>query len=94
VENALFDSGSLAGPQAFSFNNLAGAPDSGKLFSMGETLELTLGPGAIVGVQGISMTAAAIPELPTWAMALAGFGLFGLLGRRRQQVAQRAAFAD
>jgi hypothetical protein len=92
VENTMFDSGSLSGPQAFSFNDLALTPNSGKLFSMGETLTLTLGAGAIVGVQGISQTASAIPELPTWAMALGGFGFFGLLGLRRQR-SQRAAFA-
>jgi hypothetical protein len=89
VENALFDSGSLTGPHAFSFNNVAFTPGSGSLYSMGETLELTLSPGASVTVDGISMTASAIPEPSTWAMLLIGFiGLaWAATGRRRAREA-------
>jgi len=93
VNNNNFDSGLLLGPQSFSFNDTAFSPKSGSPFSMGETLFLTLSPGASLTVDGISMTASAIPEMPTWAMALAGFGLFGLLGLRRQRT-QWAAFAN
>jgi hypothetical protein len=84
VENATFDSLSLTGPRAFSFNNTAFTPNSGPLFSMGEVLQVTLGAGAVVGVQGISMDALAVPETSTWVMAIAGFALCGLFGYRKR----------
>jgi hypothetical protein len=83
VNNFSFDSMTLDGPFAFSKNNLAIGPLSGPLYSMGETLKLTLSAGAVVGVQGISMTAAPVPEPRTWIMALLGFGLLGIIGARK-----------
>lgn len=92
VNNFSFDSGSLTGPQAISENHFANFPSSGPLYSMGETLTLTLGAGAIVGVQGISMTSAPIPEAPTWAMMLGGFGLLAGVAYARRRKAPRLAF--
>ena len=84
-----FDSGALTGPQSFSFNG-AGFDSVLGPFGMVEELTLTLQPGAEVFVQGASMTASAVPEPSTWAMALGGFGLLGLLGLRKRRVSRFA----
>lgn len=85
-----FDSLALIGPGSFSFNGLGADKVSGP-YGLAESLTLTLQPFSEVGVQGIGMTA--IPELPSWAMGLGGFGLLGLLTSRRQR-GQRAVFSD
>jgi hypothetical protein len=79
-----FDSGLLTGPFSFSSNS-ANVPFfvSGP-YGMAESLQLTLQPGAFVGVQSISMDASPVPEPSTWAMLLGGFGLLGLLGLRKR----------
>lgn len=78
-----FDSGSLTGPFSFS-KNLIGIDGVLGPYGMAEELTLTLQPGASVFVQGASMEAVAVvPEPSTWAMALGGFGLLGLLGWRK-----------
>jgi hypothetical protein len=58
---------------------------------MAESLQLTLQPGAFVGVQSISMDASVVPEPSTWAMLGAGFALIGLLGLRKRNRTPRFA---
>ena len=59
------------------------------LYGMAESLQLTLQPGAFVGVQSISMDATnAVPEPSTWAMGIAGFGLLALRGLRKRRVSR------
>jgi hypothetical protein len=83
-----FDSGALSGPQAFSFNGFGSDPVGGP-YGMAEWLQLTLAPGATVGVQSVSMEAV-VPEPQTWVMGLVGFGLLGAMGFRRARTARFA----
>ena len=91
VLNGVFDSGLLSGPQSFSFNDIAFGPSTKSPYSMGETLLLTLSPGASLTVDGLSMTASAVPEPKTWAMLVAGFALMGLVGYKRRARTPRFA---
>ena len=87
-----FNSGSLNGTQSFSFNGFG--PDSlNGPYGLAESLTLTLQPGAGVFVQGMSMSASAVPEPKTWAMMGIGFALMGLVGFKRSRKARLAAFA-
>ena len=81
-----FDSGLLTGPFSFSSNSPNVPFGVAGPYGMAESLQLTLQPGAFVGVQSISMDASAVPEPGTWAMMAAGFGLLGLLGLRKRCV--------
>jgi hypothetical protein len=82
----MFDSGLLTGPFSFSANSpgvsfLANSP-----YGMAESLQLTLQPGAFVGVQSISMDATnAVPEPSTWVMMGGGFALLAALGLRKRR---------
>ena len=62
-------------------------------YGLAESLTLTLQPGAVVGVQNVSMDVSAIPEPSTWAMGIAGFGLIGLLGLRKRKRNRTPRFA-
>ena len=82
-----FDSGLLTGPFSFSSNSPDVPFSVTGLYGMAEELQLTLQPGAFIGVQSISMNATnAVPEPSTWAMLLGGFGLIGILGLRKRRV--------
>ena len=83
-----FDSTPLSGPQAFSFNGFGSDAVSGP-YGMAEWLQLTLQPGAVIGVQSVSMEAA-VPEPRTWVMGLVGFGLLAAIGFRRSRSARWA----
>jgi hypothetical protein len=83
----VFDSGLLTGPFSFSSNS-PGVPFSvlGP-YGMAESLQLTLQPGAFVGVQSISMDATnAVPEPSTWVMMGGGFALLAALGLRKRRL--------
>ena len=55
-------------------------------YGMAESLQLTLQPGAFVGVQSISMDATnAVPEPSTWVMMGGGFALLAALGLRKRR---------
>ena len=70
----------LTGPKSFSFNGSGVDAVTGP-YGLAESLTLTLQPGAIVGVQNVSMDVSAIPEPSTWAMGIAGLSdCLGLLG--------------
>ena len=85
-----FNSGALNGPDSFSFNGTGIFSVLGT-YGMGETLTLTLAPGASIAVQGISMTATSgVPEPGTWAMGIAGFALLGALGLRKRKASRFA----
>jgi hypothetical protein len=79
-----FDSGTLTGPQSFSFNGVGFDSVIGP-YGLAEALTLTLQPGAMIGVQSISMDARAVPELSTWAMLLVGGGFmaWGAMARKK-----------
>ena len=80
-----FDSGLLTGPFSFSSNSPNVPFSVTGLYGMAEGLQLTLQPGAFVGVQSISMNAVnAVPEPSTWVMMGGGFALLGLLGLRKR----------
>jgi hypothetical protein len=80
-----FDSGLLTGPFAFSSNSPDVPFSVSGLYGMAEGLQLTLQPGAFVGVQSISMNAVnGVPEPSTWVMMGGGFALLGLLGLRKR----------
>jgi hypothetical protein len=85
-----FDSGSLAGPQSFSFNGFGLDSVTGP-YGMAERLTLTLAPGAEVAVQGAAMTA--VPEPKTWAMLILGFGVMALMGARKVRKDRLGALA-
>ena len=87
-----FNSGLLNGTQSFSFNGFGPDSLSGP-YGLAEELTLTLQPGAGVFVQGMSMSASAVPEPKTWAMMGIGFALMGLVGFKRSRKARLAAFA-
>jgi hypothetical protein len=84
-----FDSASLTGPKSFSFNGF-GADSVAGPYGMAERLTLTLAPGAEVAVQGMSMTASAIPEPRTWAMLGIGFAIMAFMGFKRKREARYA----
>ena len=85
-----FNSGLLTGPFSYSDNGSAIFGVSTP-YGMTEVLSLTLAPGAIVGVQSISMDATSgVPEPSTWAMGIAGFALLGALGLRKRRVSRFA----
>lgn len=79
-----FDSGSLSGTQSFSFNGFGPDHLLGP-YGLAESLTLTLQPGAGVFVQGMSMSASAVPEPKTWAMMGLGFGLMALMGYKSRK---------
>jgi hypothetical protein len=81
-----FDSGLLTGPFSFSSNSAnVFFPVLGP-YGMAESLQLTLQPGAFVGVQSISMDATnAVPEPSTWVMMGGGFALLAALGLRKRR---------
>jgi hypothetical protein len=88
---ANFNSGPITGPFSFSDNGTAlfKAPGS---YGMAESLQLTLQPGAFIGVQSISMDSTnAVPEPSQWVMLISGFGLLGLLGVSRSRKNRLAA---
>ena len=87
-----FNSGSLSGTQSFSFNGFAADHLTGP-YGLAEEMTLTLQPGAGVFVQGLSMSASAVPEPKTWAMMGLGFGLMALMGYKRSRKDRLAAFA-
>ena len=66
----------LTGPKSFSFNG-SGVDGVTGLYGMAESLTLTLQPGAVIGVQNVSMDASAVPEPSTWVMMGGGFALLG-----------------
>ena len=86
-----FDSGVLNGPHSFSFNGFA--PDIlTNPYGMAESLTLTLQPGAIIGVQSISMDAVSqVPEPSTWAMGLAGFAFLAFFGMKKARTDRLAS---
>ena len=88
-----FDSGLLTGPFSYSDNGSAAFATGNGPYGMAEELQLTLNPGAFVGVQSISMDAvsSAVPEPGTWAMMGLGFAGLGFAGWRKKS--QRTAFA-
>jgi hypothetical protein len=79
-----FDSGLLTGPFSFSANSPLVPFSVTGTYGMAESLQLTLQPGAFVGVQSISMDASPVPEPGTWALMGLGFGLMALLGLRKR----------
>lgn len=79
-----FDSGGLSGTQSFSFNGFGPDALDGP-YGLAESLTLTLQPGAGVFVQGMSMSASAVPEPSTWAMGIAGFAIMAGLGWKRSR---------
>jgi PEP-CTERM motif len=79
-----FDSGGLSGTQSFSFNGFGPDALNGP-YGLAESLTLTLQPGAGVFVQGMSMSASAVPEPGTWAMGVVGFALMAGLGWKRSR---------
>jgi hypothetical protein len=85
-----FDSGSLAGPQSFSFNGFGIDSVTGP-YGMAERLTLTLAPGAEVAVQGLAMDA--VPEPKTWAMLIIGFGMMAFMGARKVRKDRLTAIA-
>jgi hypothetical protein len=87
-----FDSGLLTGPFSFSANSPLVSFSVTGTYGMAESLQLTLQPGAFVGVQSISMDATnAVPEPSTWVMMGGGFALLGLLGLRKRTKTPRFA---
>jgi hypothetical protein len=81
-----FDSGLLTGPFSFSSNSPKVPFSVTGPYGMAEELQLTLQPGAFVGVQSISMDAtSAVPEPSTWVMMGGGFGLLALLRLRKRR---------
>jgi hypothetical protein len=85
-----FDSGGLLGPFSFAHNGFGTDAVSGS-YGLAESLTLTLGAGASIGIQGLSIEATgAVPEPSTWAMGIAGFGFlafFGLNKARKDRLA-------
>ena len=79
-----FNSGSLSGTQSFSFNGFGPDHLNGP-YGLAEELTLTLQPGSGVFVQGLSMSASAVPEPKTWALMGVGFGLMALMGYKRSR---------
>jgi hypothetical protein len=79
-----FLSAALTGPHSFSFNG-TGVDSLIGTYGLAESLTLTLAPGAIVGVQNVSMDVATVPEPSTWAMMGVGFALMGLFGLRKRR---------
>jgi hypothetical protein len=70
-------------PFAFSGNDINEPFSSAGPFSMSLDYSITLLPGAsIVGLESAE-TATAVPEIPTWAMALAGFAGLGFAAMRK-----------
>ena len=80
----------LTGPKSFSFNGSGVDAVTGP-YGLAESLTLTLQPGAVVGVQNVSMDVSAIPEPSTWVMMGGGFALLGLLGLRKRNRTPRFA---
>jgi PEP-CTERM motif len=87
-----FNSGLLTGTQSFAFNSFGPDALSGP-YGLAESLTLTLQPGAGVFVQGMSMSAGAVPEPSTWAMGIAGFAIMAGLGWKRSRKDRLASFA-
>ena len=79
-----FDSGGLSGTQSFSFNGFGPDALNGP-YGLAESLTLTLQPGSGVFVQGMSMSASAVPEPKTWAMLGVGFGVMAFMGFKRSR---------
>ena len=81
----------MTGPFSFSANSPNVPFSVLGPYGMAEELQLTLQPGAFVGVQSISMNAVnGVPEPSTWAMMLGGFGLIALFGLRKRRTARFA----
>ena len=88
----MFDSGLLTSPFSFSQNSPNVPFSVTGLYGMAESLQLTLQPGAFVGVQYISMDATSgVPEPSTWVMMGGGFALLAALGLRRKRRVPRFA---
>jgi hypothetical protein len=74
--HALTDPDSFSGTKTQAF--ISGSP-----FSMTEAAHLDLISGGSITGFNQSMTSSAVPEASTWVMLGLGFGLLGLVGRRR-----------
>ena len=84
-----FDSGLLTGPFSFSSNSPDVPFSVTGLYGMAEGLQLTLQPGAFVGVQSISMnTVNGVPEPGTWAMMGVRLRPLAALGLRKRRVTE------
>jgi PEP-CTERM motif len=79
-----FLSSLLTGPKSFSFNG-SGIDGVTGTYGLAESLQLTLQPGAVIGVQNVSMDASAVPEPSTWVMMGGGFALLAALGLRKRR---------
>jgi hypothetical protein len=77
----------VTNPDSFSGSRLS-AFASDSPFSMTESASLALIAGGSITGFNQSMQTAAIPEPSTWAMLVAGFALFSLVGWKRKRTAR------
>lgn len=87
----LFSTSGTPSSDPDSFAGTHNSPfDASGLFSMTETANLALAPGASITGFNESMATSAIPEPRTWAMLGIGFGLMAFLGVKRKRTARFA----